>query len=283
MKQYSNSGKNPSFEILFDIARLLYAREHLYEGNFHSNLHTHSYAEIFYITQGIGTFLFETNSCSVKEGDLLIINAHVPHTEISNLEKPLGYIVLGVRGIEALSLTESNGDFILLKMDQNKEQIFPILKDMVFEASREDDKSSEICDTLLRVVLLKLLRKIHFSTEPNESFCDKTSKECAAIKRYIDTHHKENITLDDLSKHAHISKYYMIHAFKKEYGISPIRYLQFRRIAESKLLLEETRMSAGQIAQILGFSSASQFSQCFKRLTTLSPSEFRRLATKKTQ
>ena len=72
-----------------------------------------------------------------------------------------------------------------------------------------------------------------------------------------------------------MSKYYLSHAFKREYGISPINYMISRRIEESKYLLAETDLSMSQIAQLLGFSSLSYFSQVFRRIQTTTPMEYR--------
>ena len=74
----------------------------------------------------------------------------------------------------------------------------------------------------------------------------------------------------------HINKYYLSHAFRKEFNTSPISYLISRRIQESRFLLAETDHSLSQIAQILGFSSLSYFSQCFRRQEGMSPMEYRR-------
>ena len=72
-----------------------------------------------------------------------------------------------------------------------------------------------------------------------------------------------------------MNKYYLSHSFKKEYGISPVNYLISRRIDESKYLLAETDLSMSQIAQLLGFSSLSYFSQVFRRTQDISPMEYR--------
>ena len=48
-----------------------------------------------------------------------------------------------------------------------------------------------------------------------------------------------------------------------------------RRIDESKYLLAETDLSLSQIAQLLGFSSLSYFSQVFHRTQDISPKEYR--------
>ena len=75
-----------------------------------------------------------------------------------------------------------------------------------------------------------------------------------------------------------MNKYYLSHAFKKEYGVSPINYMLTRRIDESKYILAETDLSLSRIAQLLGFSSLSYFSQAFRKTQDISPMEFRQSA-----
>lgn len=96
------------------------------------------------------------------------------------------------------------------------------------------------------------------------------------IRRYIDNHFKEDLTLDHLAEMAHLNKYYLAHSFRKEFGTSPINYLISRRVAESRFLLRETDYSLSLITEILGFSSLSYFSQCFHRAEGMSPTEYRK-------
>ena len=81
--------------------------------------------------------------------------------------------------------------------------------------------------------------------------------------------------LQQLAEDAHMNKYYLSHAFKREYGTSPINYMITKRIEESKYLLAETDLSMSQIAQLLGFSSLSYFSQVFRRTQAVTPMEYR--------
>ena len=78
-----------------------------------------------------------------------------------------------------------------------------------------------------------------------------------------------------LAEEAHMNKFYLSHAFKREYGVSPINYMITRRIEESKYLLAETDLSLSRIAQLLGFSSLSYFSQVFRRSQGISPMDYR--------
>ena len=104
----------------------------------------------------------------------------------------------------------------------------------------------------------------------------RTSRECDLVRRYIDNHFKESLTLEQLAGLAHLNKYYLSHTFRREFGVSPINYLISRRIEESRFLLRETDHSLSLIAQMLGFSTLSYFSQSFRRVEGMSPMEYRK-------
>ncbi len=256
-------------------AELLYAREDVYQNNWFSSVHSHSYTELFYITLGEGVFSIAGNRISVKAGDLLLINSNVPHTELSSEQNALGYIVLGVKDIEFVFENEENRDFLISRTPALCEKIAPIFKEILQEKESAECYSSELCQSLLHTVLYYILKNTGDTVSLTET-ARSVSKECAEVKRYIDSHFKENLTLDLLSRRAHINKYYLVHSFKKAFGMSPINYLQFRRIAESRRIIVETDTPISQIAQMVGFTSQSSFTQCFKRIVNLTPTHLRK-------
>ena len=69
----------------------------------------------------------------------------------------------------------------------------------------------------------------------------------------------QDITLDTLAEVSHLNKYYMVHAFTRQFGCSPINYLCEVRIKASKELLATTDYSITEVAQSSGFSSQSYF------------------------
>ena len=149
------------------------------------------------------------------------------------------------------------------------------LRLMVQEARGGQAGCGAVCQDLLEIILLRLLRREDFAISPLPAG-PRSSRECAQVRRYIDNHFKENMNLEQLAARVHVNKYYLAHAFKKEYNTSPISYLIARRIQESRFLLTETDHTLSQIAQILGFSSLSYFSQTFRRQEGVSPLEYRR-------
>ena len=67
----------------------------------------------------------------------------------------------------------------------------------------------------------------------------------------------------------------MVHSFTKQIGVSPINYVINKRISEAKNLLKTTNYSIRDISSIVGFSTSSYFSQMFKKVTGLSPKEYK--------
>ena len=252
--------------------RMIYITRDQYAGNWNSNLHTHGCAELFFITDGHGRFRTQSEEFPVSIRDLIIINPNVPHTELSQADSPLEYTVLGVEGLETMAGAEG---YALLHLHSGWEELMGCLCLMLQEAEAALPGYERVCRSLLDVVLVRLNRQrdAALSGEPSGA---RSSRECDLVRRYIDNHFKENLNLDQLARLAHLNKYYLAHAFRREFGVSPISYLNSRRIEESRFLLRETDHTLSLIAQILGFSSLSYFSQCFRRVEGVSPLEYRR-------
>ena len=85
-----------------------------------------------------------------------------------------------------------------------------------------------------------------------------------------------DITLDTLAEVSHLNKYYMVHAFTRQFGCSPINYLCEVRIKASKELLATTDYSITEVAQSSGFSSQSYFAQCFLKHCRMTASAYRK-------
>lgn len=253
--------------------KLRYVSTAKYGGDWHSLMHTHACTELFYVVGGVGRFQIEEKLLPVAADDLVIINPNVEHTEVSLNSNPLEYIVLGVEGLEF----EHAGERQYAQVDfrGGGEEILFFLRAMLREIETKAEGYELVCQDLLEVLLVRLIRRTDSALTLVPSG-RRSSKECAVARRYIDRHFKENITLDMLSELAHVNKYYLVHSFSKEYGISPINYLISRRIRESRYLLGSTDHSLSQISHMLGFSSPSYFSQSFRRLEGISPLEYRK-------
>lgn len=251
--------------------RLRYVTYTHYSQEWTSQLHSHTCAELFFITGGRGDFLIREERFPVGVHDMVAVNAGVPHTETSQNGSPMEYVVMGVEGLETIAGT---GGYTLLNQAV-EDAVAGCLRILTQESREPRAGCDEICQRLLEVILLRLSRRGDFALSDAPAAAG-SSRECSLVRRYIDNHFKENLTLDQLAGLAHVNKYYLSHTFRREFNISPISYLISRRIQESRFLLAETDHSLSQIAQILGFSSLSYFSQSFRRAEGVNPLEYRK-------
>ena len=236
-----------------DVTKLLYVSTAKYGGDWHSLMHTHACTELFYVVGGMGQFKVAEKLIPVSPDDLVIVNPNVEHTEVSLNASPLEYIVLGVEGMEFAA--DENGDrrYSAFNFHSGREDILPYLRGMLREIEQKSAGYEVVCQDLLEILVVKLMRHTDFSLTVTPA--QQSSKECAEARRYIDSNFKENISLDQLAELTHVNKYYLVHSFSKEYGVSPINYLIGRRIEESRYLLADTNHSLSQISHMLGFSS----------------------------
>ncbi|MEH7334384.1 AraC family transcriptional regulator [Neobacillus drentensis] len=253
--------------------KLLYVTKSKFDKDWHSTNHTHHFTEILYITKGKGTFIYSKEEVPIKEHDLIVINPNIDHTEKSGPDYPLEYIALGIQGLAFSSPDDSGKQATFFNFKEEHKVYLFYLQQLLEEVENQKENYVLIIQNILEILLLKMMRKKTFNLEKTSS--EKISKDVAFIKNYIKEHFREAINLDTLAEVGHINKYYLSHSFKKAFGVSPIEYLIQIRIRESKILLETTNYPISNISAITGFSSQSFFAQSFKRVTDLSPSQYR--------
>ncbi|HHW48321.1 MAG TPA: response regulator [Clostridiaceae bacterium] len=103
-----------------------------------------------------------------------------------------------------------------------------------------------------------------------------------SIQNYIENNYYKQISLGTLSNIYGLVPPYLSKIFSTYKGISPIDYLTNIRIREAKkLLLSSPTILLKDVAQLVGYDDPYNFSKVFKRITGISPSEYRNNQTVK--
>lgn len=95
------------------------------------------------------------------------------------------------------------------------------------------------------------------------------------VKKYIDEHYGEYVSLEHIAKHVAMSKYYLSRTFKSQEGETIVGYLQRFRIEKAKVFLLQGG-TASDVCYLCGFSDPAYFGKSFKRMTGMSPAGFAR-------
>jgi two-component system, response regulator YesN len=122
-----------------------------------------------------------------------------------------------------------------------------------------------------RTSLLTLVQHIHNWQSESKGVIFKA-------KDWIDTHFCEEVTLDEVAAIVQLSPYYFSKLFKENFGQTFIDYLTQKRIELSKSLLTSTEKTFKEICFEVGYHDPNYFSRVFKKITGMTPSEFRKMA-----
>lgn len=85
-----------------------------------------------------------------------------------------------------------------------------------------------------------------------------------------------DLSVESIANHLDVTPEYFRKIFKNIYGISPKKYIINRRIEKAKELISSNEFKINDIVNICGFSSFSYFSSEFKKITSFSPSDFKK-------
>jgi len=105
----------------------------------------------------------------------------------------------------------------------------------------------------------------------------KNSNKIKYAIQFINSNYMEDLSLQRVSDRIGLSPKYFSSLFKKKTEKSFIEYVNQVRIEESKRLLILTDRTILDIALSVGYEDVSYFSKIFKKITTLSPNQYRKL------
>jgi len=115
-----------------------------------------------------------------------------------------------------------------------------------------------------------------------ESLSQKTeahslSEPVTAAVAYIRGHYTQEISLEDLSKLAHVTPQYMSKIFKDDMGMTYKTFLTDLRLTTAKEHLKQAQLSIKDIAYRVGFNDPNYFVRLFKKVTGFTPSEYQKV------
>jgi AraC family transcriptional regulator len=95
-----------------------------------------------------------------------------------------------------------------------------------------------------------------------------------SLSEYIEAH--SQIQIAELAASIGLSAGYLHRAFRATTGKTPLEFINAKRIARARLLLAKENLPIAELALRVGFISPSHFARIFRRLTGVSPSQYRK-------
>lgn len=144
------------------------------------------------------------------------------------------------------------------------------------EIDNYGNSSSMIIDSFSIQIVASLLREIKSNVNFRDFGLTMGDGYVKNAKDFIDEYYNSDISIVDICREIHVSPYHFIRLFKEKMGVTPHEYLLNLRIDNAKRMIKDNEDSIMIIGKKCGFINNGHFSTTFKRLTGLSPVEYKK-------
>jgi len=96
------------------------------------------------------------------------------------------------------------------------------------------------------------------------------------VLKYIDEHLSEHLDIAKLASIINLSEVYFSNLFTKTFGVSPIKYVNNKKMNTAAMMLVENNMNAKEIAYYLGYENEIYFFRLFKKTFGVTPSQYKK-------
>lgn len=242
-------------------------------------MHCHdNILEILFVVDGNGFFKIGANPYTTGRGDILVYNAGVVHDETATPNENLMVYCLGLTNVilpgkppNHLLYEDSRPVMHAGKAYDDFNHLFGKIHDLVAQPRRY---GAELVDCLVKTLLVMAAQLEAVTGRTQRITSDHVLVE--KLKKFIDAHYMDSISLASLAEEAGVSPHYISHLFKDFEGMSPMRYVIRRRIGEAQSLLINSDDAITTIAFRVGYNNSNHFHMAFNKLVGLTPQNYRK-------
>ena len=239
----------------------------------HGLVNWHENVELLYCTEGRGEVRCGPEVQPFFPGDLFIVNADLPHCVGSDSTVTYRCLIVDNSFFKQNGLPVREAYFRSHIRDPETMRLF----EAVAEAYSQRDAGAPLAAAEIRGAVLALLLHLcrhHLAQRPEEAAFSGSGPVKKAVD-YLRQHALEPLTLDEVSAHAGVSKFYLARQFKAYTGKTVVQTVQLIRCTQASRLLEEGA-SVTEAAAASGFENLSYFTRTFKKLLGVLPSQVAR-------
>ncbi len=243
--------------------------------------HYHDFHKILILLNGDITYCIEGRSYILKPNDIVFVPAGEVHRPMIAKDTVYERIIIYISR-EFLESYQDESTDLSLCLKQVHENQTHVLRLHSFINS----KPGMICRELEHALsdydygngLYRELLFLEFMLHLNRAYLhhgidyisDNTGSKIPAIVDYLNTHLKDEINVDSIADAFYLSRYHLMHSFKKETGYTIGSYLSTKRLLLAREYLNNG-MNATEACYECGFHNYSTFFRAYKKQFGHSP------------
>ncbi len=247
--------------------------------------HYHVRFEISIINQGSGTYTVGEHTYPMLPGDMFIFCSNEKHSitssgtdglVLTNLQFEPRYLW----GNSTDSLSDANNNFCFHHKESFQNRIeaekaaplYSLFMNIKEELLLSNSEYMLSVKSFLNLFVIKLLRDYDYAGQYSEM-----NHAMHLVLEYIDAHFSEDLTLDSLSGLAGLSPNHFSTQFHKVSGMKLWNYINSRRIDKAiHMIMDKECPTMLEVANLCGFHNTANFNKAFKKVTGMTPREYKR-------
>ncbi|OWA37321.1 AraC family transcriptional regulator [Saccharibacillus sp. O16] len=249
--------------------------------------HYHVGYELYYLFSGERHYFVQDRTYRVRAGDLVLIDSNVVHKSIDSGVPDHERAVLYFSPCYFESLSSGEQELLRHPFTQDKPLVILNLQERLRTEELLLSLLGELHERppgyglhlrhmagelLLLVARASRRRGIALLPEPSP-----VQRKISEIVRHINRHYDEPLELSELAARFYISRSHLSRTFKDVTGFGFAEYVNLTRVKEAQRLLRDSSHSVTVVSELAGFDNFSHFGKMFKRLSGLSPRDYRKL------
>ena len=238
--------------------------------------HYHDFDKLIIFLSGQVTYMIEGRTYELKPYDIVSVPQHMIHRPLIDQGVPYDRIIIYFSPDFLTHYKTSDYDLstcimrarethseVLRIPHLSRSVLFQSIKNLE-QACQEDGYANELrCRLLFLEFMIQLNRNvlnediIYLSTVSG-------NRQIQQILAYLNDHLAERLSIEQLSREFHMSRYHMMRLFKQETGCTIGDYLNSKRLMLAKeLLLQDYPLT--EICYMSGFSGYTAFARAYKK------------------
>ena len=249
---------------------------------------SHDFWEMVYVDKGTINIKADKKNYTLSQGEIIFHKPNEFHSIYANEVDAANVFVFSFDAPQKSMVFFKNR--CMQVPPELKKHIAAIVNESekTFQPMKVNDKSLKVRDDapyggqqLIRTYLEQFLILLIRTNQKNSDvrlFPTKESLEnhlVGDIIEYLKNNMDKKINMDDVCEEFKYSKTYLSSIFRKDTGYTIIAYWVELKIKEAKRLIRSSSLNFSQISDKLAFDNPHYFARVFKRVTKMTPSEYK--------
>ncbi len=283
---------NPSYQkqkinCLINVSEIVTIHYFEFDRNFESHGEKHDFWEIVYIDKGEAIIKTKAREFTLKQGEAVFHKPNEFHAVSANGKvAPNVFIITFVCRSKAMDFFKAKQMSIPTPLRKyigsivsEAEQAYHLARNNPYlteltPKQNAPEGSVQLIKLNLEMLLIKLLR--HEQNVKETSVQREISDNLiAGVVEVLHSNVYGKITVEDICRKLCFSRSYVSARFKDSCGMTMNEYINRMKIEEAKTLIREEKHSISEISEMLCYDNPHYFSRVFKKVTHMSPREYK--------